>query len=430
MSQSFRSRLDAMMRATELSAGQLGVARVYESPIYSTPSSPPLLGEEVLLKDLNQVAGEVTSMGSARLSFVAEHSDSAARRLLDAGAVLVGSSMSAEFGTTAYTEPVGMDEPVNPIDAAFMAGGSSGGAAVAVARGLVRLAHASDGGGSIRIPAACCGLVGLKPAHDHRAADGFSSMAQGFIAADFAATRQAYELSSGDVPPGVRVGYTNRPFHSSSEVDPRVAAATAAVAGLLATHPQVEGVSQAPAPYDRGVFQAFSEFLAQRCASLPGELSPLTSWLRERGREIPAHHRDMLIEHILAIDPLQRWAELDVVVTPTLACAPPAPGTFSAMSPQLNFLAQTAWTPWATLWNLKGWASVTVPVVDPARVPGRWPIALLLGAVDGRVSEADLLDLAEHVQAAAAGLPPEMLSLAEPGDIDNLNFQPRPTHEH
>src|SRR5699024_958967 len=125
---------------------------------------------------------------------------------------------------------------------------------------------------------------------------------------------------------------------------------------------------------------------------------------------------------------LHRWssAGLAVVATPMLACAPPAPGSCPRLSPRLNFWAQTAWTPWGTLWNLCGWASVTVPLVDPARVPGRWPIALQLGAVGDRVSASDLLALAEQVQAAAAALPVEGLSLAEPGDLGCLNHEPRP----
>ena len=430
MSHSFRSRVSAMSHATGLSAGQLGLARVYDSPVfYSTPTSTSLAGEEILIKDLNQVAGKVTTLGSQHLAFVAEHSDSAARALLDRGAVLVGASASAEFGTTAYTEPVGMDEPVNPLQPAMMAGGSSGGAAVAVARGLVDIAHASDGGGSIRIPAACCGLVGLKPAHDHTALAGFTSMAQGFIAKDIPTTRRAYGLESGAAGP-VRVGYTNVPFHSRSTVDPQIAATTAAAAGLLATHPRVAGVAQAAAPYAPGSFQYFADFLALRCAKLPGDLSPLTSWLRARGQQIPDHHLQPLVDKILGLDPEGPWADLDVVATPTLACAPPAPGSFSALPPAQNFLAQTVWTPWGTLWNLKGWASVSVPLVDPARVPGRWPIALLLGAVSDRVSESDLLDLAEHVMTTTSHLPPEELSIAQPGDIAALNYEPKPRHEH
>lgn len=431
MSPNFHSRIAALSQSTGLSVGQLGVARVYDSPVfYPTPTSSSLTGMEILIKDLNQVAGEVTTMGSARLAFVAEHTDSVVRDLLDRGAILVGASASAEYGTTAYTEPVDMDQPVNPLNPAMMAGGSSGGAAVAVARGLVDVAHASDGGGSIRIPAACCGLVGLKPAHDHMALDGFTSIAQGFIAKDIATTRKAYALGSDRLPGSVRVGYTNVGFHSRSIVDPRVAAATAAMAGLLATHPKVAGVGHAPAPYSPAVFQYFADFLALRCAKLPGDLSPLTSWLRQRGQQIPEHHMPALVERILGLDPTGPWADLDVVATPMLACAPPAPGAFSALPPAKNFLAQTAWTPWGTLWNLKGWASVTVPLVDPMRVPGRWPIALQLGAVGNRVKAAGLLALAEFVMEAAAALPPEELSIGEPGDIEALDYEPKPQYEH
>ncbi|WP_225723487.1 MULTISPECIES: amidase [Corynebacterium] len=465
----FHRRLEEAMRRTGLSQAQLGVARVYSSPkrgdaaggagapaertaagaadapertpehAHAGTGDPraaqlPLAGQEVLLKDLHQVAGETVSFGSCHQARVAEHTDSAATALLNAGASLVGASSTAEFGTVAYTEPVGVDQPVNPLNTAMMVGGSSGGAATAVARGLVDVAHATDGGGSIRIPAACCGLVGLKPAHDRtHAPGGFTPTAQGLIAKDLAHTRRAYGLDAGALTTrrGLRLGYTNAPFHSASAVDPAIAASTAAVASLLVTHPAVESLAPAPRPYPRATFELFSEFLAARCADLPGTLTPLTSWLRDRGREIPAHRRQLLVEQILAVDPSSGpWRDLDVVINPTLACAPPAPNTFSALSPRLNFLAQTAWTPWGTLWNLTGWAAVSVPLVDPAEVPGRWPISLMVGAVGDRVTDAELLDIAEFVQSVARQLPAEQLSLAEPGDVRALGFEPRPENRH
>ena len=428
---SVHERMDAMMRATALSQEQLGVARLYNTPKPGAAVGP-LAGCDVLIKDLHQVAGEITTMGSVHQEFVPEHSDSTARALLNAGATLVGASVSAEFGTSAYTEPVGMDQPVNPLNLAMMTGGSSGGAAAAVARGLVQVAHASDGGGSIRIPAACCGLLGLKPAHDNSALGGFTSLAQGLLAENVDTTRRAYGLAPREATPveRLRVGYTNTGFHARPVVDPQVSAATAAAAGLLLTHPGVESVAQAPAPYSPSAFHVFEEFLAFRCATLPGQLSALTEWLRQRGRTIPAYHRDHLIRQIHALDPTKAWNELDVVATPTIACAPPPPGAFSALPPKLNFLAQTAWTPWGTLWNLKGWASVAVPLVDSAAVPGRWPISLMLGAVSDRVSESQLLDLAEHVMESTSDLPPEQLSIGEPGDIEALGYQPTPENRH
>ena len=434
----FATRLARARRDTGLNNAQLGVTRIYDNPhgydfLRGHPGLP-LSGEEILIKDLQQVAGEVTTMGSVHHSFVADYHDTTAHRLLAAGATLVGASASAEFGTTAYTEPIGMPEPVNPLHPGMMVGGSSGGAAVAVARGLVNIAHATDGGGSIRIPAACCGLAALKPAHNHQFGT-FSPVAQGFIAADLPTTARAYGLPAPDNSTlyrssPLRIGYTNQPFHTRSRVSPDIAAATAAATALATTHPLVESVTQAPAPYPPATFQLFRELIASRCADLPGKLSPITAWLREEGRQVPAWRRQQLEEQIIGLDPQRVWPEFDIVATPTLACAPPTPGAFSQFTPVDNFWAQTAWTPWGTLWNLTGWASVTVPLVSPERVPGRWPIALMLGAVGNRVSAETLLSLAAFMMDATSQLPVDNLSVAVPGDIEALDFRAKPDNRH
>ena len=440
----FRARLRAEVERTGLSPEQLGIARIYAEPrtlasdatlpdrLAWLPGGHPigdLTGEDILLKDLQKLAGEITTMGSIHQELTADHSDTAALRLLRAGANLVGASSSAEFGTTAYTEPVDMPHPINPLGDKFMTGGSSGGAAVAVARGLVDIAHATDGGGSIRIPAACCGLAALKPAHD-RYRGGFTPTAHGFIAKDIPTTARAYGLELS-LPRSLRMGYTNTGFHSPVPVASAIAAATATSASLLVTTSAVESVTAAPAPYPRATFDLFSTAIAARCADLPGTLSPLTAWLRSTGQQVPAWRRERIEEAIRKLDPAAGpWSDLDVIATPTIAHAPPAPGTFSAMAPRDNFAAQTAWTPWGTLWNLMGWAAVTVPLVDPARVPGRWPISLMLGAVGDRVSEGELLALASLIPDATQVLDPAQLSIAKPSDFAALGFRPDAADGH
>lgn len=442
----FDERLAELSTATGLTPQQLGVTRVYDQPHVGMPqgddypasASQPdaqahLAGEEVLIKDLQQVRGEACTMGSQSQHFIAPHHDSAALRLLRAGATLVGASATSEFGVTAYTEPQGHDAPINPIGAQFMPGGSSGGAAVVVARGLVDIAHATDGGGSIRIPAACCGLPGLKPAHD-RTIGGFTPSSHGFIACDIETTARAYGLGtvqSHSGPVGMRIGYTNEPFHASTQVDPMVAAATASVTALLSSTDVVDSVSQAPRPYPRATFELFAQFLSGRCAPLPGDLTPITAWLRDQGRGISPTQRSAVARSLLGVRERveQAWDQFDVIATPTLACPPPPPGAFSALPPRLNFLAQTAWTPWATLWNITGWAALSVPLVPATN--GRWPVSLLLGAVSDRVSALDLLQLGVAVQRMAQLLPAEQLSSAQPGNVEALGFQPHPeAHVH
>ena len=123
----------------------------------------PLAGVPCPIKDLNAVAGVPMEAGSASMAgFVPEISDDIVGWLAEAGSVCTGKTATPEFGLPCYTEPASGEPARTPWDLTRMAGGSSGGAAAAVAAGLAPIAQASDGGGSIRIPASCCGLVGLK----------------------------------------------------------------------------------------------------------------------------------------------------------------------------------------------------------------------------------------------------------------------------
>lgn len=125
----------------------------------------PLAGVPFLVKDLGQtVAGTTSTLGSRMLEFnVADHDSNLVARHKAAGLLIVGLTNSPEFGSAATTEPILHGPTRNPWSLDHSPGGSSGGAAAAVAAGYTPIAHASDGGGSIRIPASMCGLFGLKP---------------------------------------------------------------------------------------------------------------------------------------------------------------------------------------------------------------------------------------------------------------------------
>jgi amidase len=124
----------------------------------------PMAGVPYLIKDLNDVKGERTSDGSRLMAKnIAKTNGSLTQTALEAGMIIVGKSNTPEFGLMASTESALLGTCHNPWNLDYSTGGSSGGSAAAVACGMVPVAHASDGGGSIRIPASCCGVFGMKP---------------------------------------------------------------------------------------------------------------------------------------------------------------------------------------------------------------------------------------------------------------------------
>jgi amidase len=160
--------VDAAIARIEAVNGSLNavVTKMYEQARQrakqALPDSP-LSGAPYLIKDLNDVAGVQTSMGSRLGSHMATQNATLTEKAVDAGLVIVGKTNTPEFGLLATTESLLLGPAHNPWKLDHSTGGSSGGAACAVASGMVPVAHASDGGGSIRIPSSCCGVFGLKP---------------------------------------------------------------------------------------------------------------------------------------------------------------------------------------------------------------------------------------------------------------------------
>ena len=152
----------------------------------SSPATP-LTGLPFLIKDLSACRGLPLSHGSALFRDYAAPADSAiVARYRDAGLVILGKTNTPEFGLTITTEPALHGPTRNPWQRDYSVGGSSGGAGAAAAAGIVPVAHATDGGGSIRIPAACCGLFGLKPSRgltaiEPRLGDCWSGMSVGHV---------------------------------------------------------------------------------------------------------------------------------------------------------------------------------------------------------------------------------------------------------
>ncbi len=160
-------QVDPTLHAFVLTTPELAHRQAVEAEAaYRNGSAGPLAGVPVSIKDAFHVEGHVTTLGSlAHADDVASHDSGAVRRLRRAGAVIVGKTNVPEFCQSATTDNLLGPDTANPFDPDRTAGGSSGGAAAAVASGTCTVGLGSDGGGSIRIPASFCGLVGLKPTH-------------------------------------------------------------------------------------------------------------------------------------------------------------------------------------------------------------------------------------------------------------------------
>ena len=177
--------LAGLVKAREVSAGELleaAVARVEQrnltinavvnrmynqakAAIAAGLPSGPFTGAPYLLKDIGPLyAGTVTTLGSSAFrNFIPDHDSEMVVRLKRAGLVIFGKTHTPEFGLSSSSESRLFGATRNPWNLEYSAGGSSGGSAAAIAAGMVPMAYGSDGGGSMRIPASCCGLFGLKP---------------------------------------------------------------------------------------------------------------------------------------------------------------------------------------------------------------------------------------------------------------------------
>lgn len=386
-------------------------------------------------KDLVARAGVPTRYGSrARADFVPEASDPLAAALDGAGAINLGKTATSEFGLTGYTEPrIGRParDPWNPTNGA---GGSSGGAAVAVAAGMLPAAIASDGGGSIRIPSATVGVVGLKPSRGRLpigsgldSPDGLAvtgpiarSVADAAFLLDVLTGLAPYRyavgapgagpfLDAASMPSrGLRVGVTTvSPWDQSEDIrlDADAASAVARAARALegAGH-RVDEASWRP----RGYPELFHVLWRASAARLPLDdedlrlVEPLTAWLVEQGRGLSASE---LLGAQIAARAFERatveaFAPYDAVLTPALALPPQQVGWYDGLDPERTFARQVEYAPYSSFVNVAGLPAVTLPVAQGA---SGHPVSVqLIGRPGG---EAAILALAAQLESDRGALP-------------------------
>ena len=393
----------------------------------------PLFGVPTAIKDLNLTKGVRTTLGSAAFSdLVPEVSDNVTLSIEAAGMISLGKTNTPEFGSPCYTEPDVAPPAVTPWDRTRGAGGSSGGAAAAVAAGLVPVAQGSDGGGSIRIPASCCGLVGFKPsrgvvsggplwgdptglatagpiARNVRDAAAFLDVLAGPRTGDpfWATPPEDTFLAACDRPPGrLRVARFITPvIDPGAAVDPEVVRAWEETAVLLDS--LGHEVEEIPVPLPPEAVATFETCWAVLTALsvVPPErealLRPLTRWLSDRGRAVSGPEFGLAIGQLrrYAAGAIEQLAAYDAVLTPTLATPPlPVGALRDDADPARDFAAQKAFTPWTSLWNVTGMPAVSLPL---HWTPEGLPVGIMLA---GRpAADEQLLSLAAQVEAAVGG---------------------------
>lgn len=361
-------------------------------------------GVPIPIKDLFETEGIKTTLSCRALAdYVPDHDDNVVTKIKQAGAIVIGKTNTSEFGSVPVAESLLNGIGRNPWNTARTPGGSSGGAAAAVAAGLAPVAHGSDGGGSVRIPASCCGIFGIKPSRGRISAGprlgehwhGFStSGALGRTVADVAALLDAmqgymtgdpytappperpYLEEVGRDPGRLRIGFTaSNP--NEIEVHPDcVAALEDAARKLESLGHHVE--ESAPASWiDQSLQPQFVQLISTGTSIvdfLPKEgLEPLNRFLVESAHGISSvtHMQAMVAMHDWSRRIVSWWEDYDILLTPTLAQPPVETGwIFSDDDPFMALVRSGQFIPFTPPLNVTGQPAVSVPLhLSDERLP-------------------------------------------------------------
>lgn len=395
----------------------------------STGVVGPLHGLPLAFKDAVNVSGMVTTFGS-KLFVNSEPQTSDDPLSLNAntsGAVQVGKTTIPEFALSCHSDNEISAPARNPRNPDLTAGGSSGGAAAAVASGMLPAAPGSDGGGSIRIPAAATGLIGLKPGRgtvpaddqkDHvtnltvtgplaRTVEDAGMLMDALVDPTqqqgryLSAAREGHE-SAGNLS----IGYTTAaPFQPDLEItlsQSAVQALTLAVALLSKEGLSIEEMDFSYLPDYHKNFQTVWTNGLTRMPLAEGaedQMEPLAKdFLRQARSRTPEQYEEA-VERLTdwAQDTRRQFGEYDVVLTPVLAFTPPPVGTFSAKEAQEDYEYQCKFTPYSSMINVVGLPAISVPIKDDENGMS-WSVQAI-----GRIGDEDqLLRLGARLEALVA----------------------------
>ena len=409
-------RLQAFVSVLEGSARRSAAAKDRLTRRVAADTLPPFWGLPMGIKDINLLRGAWAGMGSRAFTWLwSPVDDVTVTALRQAGFVFVGKTATSELALLPVVEPDTHPPTRNPWNVGHTAGGSSGGAAAAVAAGLLPVAQASDGAGSIRIPASFCGLIGHKPTRDllpnpYRHVDNLGMSTSGALARTVADAAAMLDVLTQRTPgaagsfldavpkslPPLRVRFTTTaPIGTTA---PAVDAAVRRVAAMLAAmgH-QVSEVPPLAATLEE-FLPIYQRLAANALVLRPRLLQPVTRWLRAEGRRYRRAamiaRRDTLAARIMA------WfGDADIVLTPTVPILPPRVGEFSGLAPAECFARAAVLGAFTAMCNLSGQPAISIPV----GLAGGLPIGAQLVGRPGQ--DAMLLTLAGKLVAALPPLP-------------------------
>jgi amidase len=416
-------RLDPLLNAFVTVCAEEALAAA--AAVDSSRGNAAFRGVPIGVKDLAATSGIRTTYSShAYADYVPDFDTAVVRRIRDAGFVIVGKTNTPEFGTVAFTESDLNGVTRNPWNTELTPGGSSGGAAAAVAAGLVPIGHGTDGGGSIRIPASCCGLFGLKPSRGRVSTAPFGSLeglsTAGPIArsvedaAAFLDVIAGYEpgdpwwapppdrpfaATTAAPPPSLRVAVTTTP-PIETPVDRECLDAVSAAAELFVELGH-EVREETPPWREPNLFETFLIIWQVGPALFPIDDTDMTHLNRElvasaRATSAADYARAVAQLQALARRIVAFWGDADVVVTPTLALPPVPIGWQEAVDGAFEQLFRnTEFTPFTALANFTGLPAMTLPLHwTDADVP------VGVQVIGPPAGEALLLSLAAQVEAA------------------------------
>jgi amidase len=350
----------------------------------------PLLGVPIAIKDCVDVAGEVTTNGTAAHGPPATGDSELVRRLRAAGCVILGKTTLPEMAITGTTEGPAFGVTRNPWDPDHTPGGSSGGSGAAVAAGLAAAGHATDGAGSIRIPAACCGLFGLKPQRgriplapdDEGQWNGLvvaGAVTRGVLdnalfldavagpgaAPGGPALERPFADAARQMPGKLRIAVSLRP-PLMARLSPEVRRGVDETADLLrglghqvdyVEPPLTEWLSEVLPRYLKGIEREAANMAA------PKRLQRRTRGFARLGSLIPEALLDRArrIEADVADRYNRNFADYDVVMTPVMATPPPGAAQWEGLSALRTLVEMTMVYPYAVIWNATGQPAAAVP---------------------------------------------------------------------